>query len=425
MHGNGLISETWTVVVQGHVGNIRSLASHETFEIDSEIDGVLGAVSLVTFLEASRTRNFCSKGGSWLSLCLVSPLQGSRPVPFQALRHLETSLHPVLEGDSLALTGLDFEFAGKTVSVTLDIPKKLKNLLKREQEAWTGQRAQNLEQLKKAGIEASASILDSLDSGTPISYILGKHRFYGLDFIVSPAVMIPKPGTEVLLQSVIQKTHSLRGAEGSGGVRRNPHVLDLGTGSGCILVSLLQSPHLKNSRGLGIDLSKDALEIAKQNAAKHGLITTTNSNRIIFGETSFEGLPKYLETEYSKAVKEPFDYIVTNPPYLEAKLWESDRLYSSQKHEPRIALVGGDDGLEAYRQIYRALSKTSEIGYLCKGSVLFVEVNNGELAKKVETLFCGSANVIRDDDKLSEGWRFIRVDVDGKGIERCVVFEWK
>ncbi|KAJ3023696.1 UNVERIFIED_CONTAM: hypothetical protein HDU68_008499 [Siphonaria sp. JEL0065] len=408
MHKDGLISETWTVLTQGNVGSIRSLAQDETFELSTPINS-LPAVSLCTFLESTRSRNFPT---SFISTLLVSPIQDTAPIPLQALHHLSSTKHPVLT-DHIALTGIDFEINGKTVSVYLDPPKKLKNLVKREQEAWALKRESDMKELVEGGIQLCEEVEVKLDAGfdntgMPVPYILGKKTFHGLDFIVSPAVMIPKQGTEILIQSLLKKTHSQ-----ILGLIKSPHILDLGTGSGCILLTLLKSLQLPYSQGLGIDLSKDALDIAEKNAGVHGI----TGKRVTFGEVSFLGLPEYLATTYKLVTKQPFDYIVTNPPYLTSRLWDSDRLYAQQKQEPRIAVVSGEDGLEAYRQIHEGLRGAWKEGYLRVGTVAFVEVNNGELAKSVKEVFTNGQG--------KEGWDHVRTDSDAKGIERCVVFEWR
>ncbi|KAJ3060481.1 hypothetical protein HDU98_003551, partial [Podochytrium sp. JEL0797] len=358
MHNDGLISETFTVITQGNVGALRNLTKDDTFEIDAPIDGK-PAVSLCTFLESSRTRNFAT---SYLSTLLVTPIQETAPVPLQPLHHLSATEHPVVS-DCVALTGLEFEMSGKTVSVHLEPPKKFASLLKREQEAWKVKREADLKELK--GIQG---VEDKLDAGVPVAYILGTKEFCGRSFRVSPSVMIPKPGTETLIHSLLEThaTHPLA----------SPHILDLGTGSGCILISLLLS--LPNSTGMGIDLSQDALAVARQNVALHNI----PHDRVTLLESSFSQLPNTLSA--STLTPKRFDYILTNPPYLPLGLWTSDRIYAQQKHEPMVAVVSGRDGLDAYRDIRTALRVGADVGWVKKGTWVFVEVNNAELAGKVK-----------------------------------------
>ena len=147
----------------------------------------------------------------------------------------------------------------------------------------------------------------------PTAYIVGVREFWGLDFVVSPAVLIPRPETEFIVEEAL-----LLGL-------KSPRVADIGTGSGCIAVSLARE--LPDSMVTATDLSADALAVAQQNAARHGV-----ASRMTF-----------VETSYLNDVPGPFDLIVANPPYV--RLRDKAALSAPVRHEPDVALFGGDSGL--------------------------------------------------------------------------------
>lgn len=166
--------------------------------------------------------------------------------------------------------------------------------------------------------------------GKPASKITGSREFYGLEFIVSEDVLDPRPETEIIvdkLLAIIQED-----------AVEAPHILDMGTGSGCIPISLL-----KNHAGMkatALDISSKALDIARENAQKHGV-----SDRIDF-----------LESDWGENCEGVFDYIVSNPPYIETKTIESlDE--NVRNYDPILALDGGQDGFDAYKKIFNDVKR--------------------------------------------------------------------
>ena len=159
----------------------------------------------------------------------------------------------------------------------------------------------------------------------PIAYILKKKEFWSKTYKVNRNTLIPRPETELMVEKLckIYKDKAIS-------------LLDIGTGSGCILISLLSE--LKKSKGVGIDISNKALLIAKENAKNHDL-----NSRIKFLNKSFEGF-------YDRS----FDLIVSNPPYIKSR--ELNNLEDDiKKYEPLIALDGGNDGLDVIKKvIYKA-----------------------------------------------------------------------
>jgi release factor glutamine methyltransferase len=156
----------------------------------------------------------------------------------------------------------------------------------------------------------------------PVAYIVGRQGFWTLDLEVSPGVLIPRPDTEALVHVGLEL---LAGREA-------PRILDLGVGSGAILLALLSER--PDATGLGIDASPPALEIAARNAALAGLAERAEFSLGFWGE----------------GIEGGFDLVVSNPPYIEAG--QIDGLQPEvSRHEPRLALDGGVDGLDAYRAL--------------------------------------------------------------------------
>ncbi len=157
----------------------------------------------------------------------------------------------------------------------------------------------------------------------PMAYILGRQGFWSLDFLTSPATLIPRPDSETIVEAALDLAAPAR-------------VLDLGTGTGCLLLSILHER--PDAFGIGIDLAPEAAALARRNAQCLGL-----GSRAAF-----------LCGDWAAALNGRFDLIVSNPPYIDSMaipyLMPDVRLY-----EPRAALDGGHDGLDAYRAILRML----------------------------------------------------------------------
>jgi release factor glutamine methyltransferase len=204
----------------------------------------------------------------------------------------------------------------------------------------------------------------------PVAYLIGQREFYLLPFEVSPAVLIPRPETETLVLAALDLMKTRPGAR----------VLDLGTGSGCIAISLAhQSPAAQVT---AVDLSPDALEIARRNAHRHGVM-----ERVTFLQGDlFKPVPAGAQ----------FDVIVSNPPYVTcAEL--AELAPEVRDHEPRLALDGGTDGLNVYRRIAAEARP-----YLAPGGTVLVE-HGYQQGESVRAIFAETGWQVRPTVKDAAG----------------------
>lgn len=170
----------------------------------------------------------------------------------------------------------------------------------------------------------------------PVSRIIGVREFWGLEFEIGPQTLDPRPDTETLVSTALELVRER-------GSREPLSILDLGTGSGCILISLLHE--LEFASGAGTDMSVEALELARVNAKRHGV-----AERALFVCTSWsEGLGTYSNSEAVGQKKGYFDLVVANPPYIPTGDLAGLEPEVS-RYDPAAALDGGRDGLDAYRK---------------------------------------------------------------------------
>jgi len=212
----------------------------------------------------------------------------------------------------------------------------------------------------------------------PVAYINGYKEFMGLDFMVNPAVLIPRPDTEILVEAALDR---LVGTEA-------PVIADLGTGSGAIIVSLLSK--LVTAVGMAVDISVEALAVAGENADRQGV-----SKRLAL----FRG------DMLQPLAGEKFDAIVSNPPYIPDS--EIPGLSPEVRQEPRLALAGGSDGLNFYRRIV-----AQGADYLKPDGFIAVEVGINQ-AGLVAALADTSSRLITET-----------ISKDYAGIERVVIFRF-
>ena len=184
-------------------------------------------------------------------------------------------------------------------------------------------------------------------SHEPVAYILNKKEFWSKHFNVTKDTLIPRPETELMVDQLIKKYKN----------KKNISILDIGTGSGCIIISLLSE--LNNSFGVGIDISHRAINIAKKNAINHCIDTKI----------------KFLNISITKYFNKKHDLIVSNPPYISTREFKS-LSEDIKKFEPRIALDGGNDGLDLIKKV---IYKTKEI--LKINGTLALEIGNKQFRK--------------------------------------------
>ena len=165
--------------------------------------------------------------------------------------------------------------------------------------------------------------------GKPVAYLIKKKDFWRHEFLIKEDVLIPRPDTETLIEEILNFTKS----------KHNQRILDIGVGSGCILLSVLKEK--KDFQGIGVDISKNCISLSKANAQKLGLI-----NRV-----------KFFQSDIDNFANGKYDLIISNPPYIkkhDLKYLEKDII----KFEPKLALDGGLDGLSKIRKI---IIKSSEL----------------------------------------------------------------
>ena len=190
------------------------------------------------------------------------------------------------------------------------------------------------------------AVIDRRQRRVPLQYITGEQEFMGLAFLVNQDVLVPRQDTEVLVEEVLRNLHD--------GMR----ILDMCTGSGCILLSLLR--YSNHCTGVGVDLSKEALQVAEKNAYR--ILQTTPEEE--------KPCVRFLRSDLFQELKaeEKFDIIVSNPPYIRTSVIDT-LMPEVREYEPMMALDGREDGLYFYRQII-----TQAGAYLYREGMLFLEI---------------------------------------------------
>jgi release factor glutamine methyltransferase len=208
----------------------------------------------------------------------------------------------------------------------------------------------------------------------PMSHILGRREFWSLDFVVTPDVLTPRPDSETLVAAVLKQVSD----------RSRPlSVLDLGTGTGCLLLALLSE--LAQAQGIGIDASEAALSVARQNAEALHL-----ASRAAFRRGS-----------WAQDLEGQFDIIVSNPPYIATR--DLSGLPAEVRCEPGLALDGGPDGLSAYRALVPDLRHI-----LAPGGMVALEIGTDQASAVEGILVCAGLEPVTRHTDLS-------------GIVRCLL----
>ncbi len=196
-------------------------------------------------------------------------------------------------------------------------------------------------------------------AGIPLQYLLGEAEFYGAPFLVEPGVFIPRPETEIIVEAAL---HALRERQTQLG--RPLRLLDAGTGSGCIALSLARC--LPTCLVVGVELSWNALRVAQRNAERHALTARV----------------RFVQAQWLEAIRGRFDGLVANPPYVPSA--QVDYLPLDVRHEPRVSLDGGPDGMRDLRALLERVPRIMNPG----GIVVFecAEEQVDELLRMGQTL---------------------------------------
>ncbi|QZY57384.1 peptide chain release factor N(5)-glutamine methyltransferase [Crassaminicella profunda] len=236
------------------------------------------------------------------------------------------------------------------------------------------------EDLKDEDVDAFNELIERRIEGMPVAYIVKKQEFMSLNFYVEEGVLIPRPDTEILVENVIKWAKT----------RNNDHmtIVDLGTGSGAITVSLAK--YIKNAFVYSVDLSRHALEIGKKNARLNEVTENTN---FLEGD---------LFTPLKDKLEEKVDVLVSNPPYIPKEEIENLQI-EVKKFEPKLALDGGFDGLDFYRRIVEKAPL-----FVKKGGLVALEVGHDQ------------ADVVKEMMENEGHYSEIKKIKDLAGIERVV-----
>ncbi len=232
--------------------------------------------------------------------------------------------------------------------------------------------------ISQSNLDRISELLSRRANGEPVAYILGEREFWSLPLMVSPATLIPRPDSETLIELVLEHYSDCPPGR----------ILDLGTGSGCLLLALLSE--FKMATGVGVDISADAIAVAAENAKRVELFDRSD----------------FLQGNWTKGQVNTFDLIVSNPPYIPTR--DIDGLDKDVRaFEPMTALDGGDDGLDMYRAIFSAISQV-----LAADGKVVVEIGIGQRDD-----VCGIA--------LIHGFDLVQARADIGGIIRGLMFHKK
>lgn len=217
-----------------------------------------------------------------------------------------------------------------------------------------------LDEIPKEALEQLEIFLNRYNKGEPFAYIVNEVNFMGLDFFVDENVLIPRQETELLVEEILKYLDKSPKAR----------ILDICTGSGCILVSILKLS--ENCVGTGVDISDEALKIARKNATMHGIEC------------------ELIKSDMLENISEKYDIVISNPPYIKTEdMLELE--ISVKEYEPHLALDGGKDGLHFYKII-----RNNFENILLPNGVLFLEIGYNQ-GNDIVLLFEGFDVEIKKD----------------------------
>jgi len=249
------------------------------------------------------------------------------------------------------------------------------------------------------------------EQGEPIQYIIGHVDFRGLEIRCDRRALIPRPETEQLVEQVLQAVSSVE-CRVAGGLK----IADVGTGTGCIALSLLHE--LPNAEVIGIDVSPDALALARENAERLGLserFTAVQGNLLNVDAVSS---PRSKQGKRDEDIASTFfqnaslDIVVSNPPYIFSKVWKN-LAPCVRDFEPQLALDGGADGLDLIRPLVEQAARV-----LKPGGRLFLEIgyDQGEAVANCLRAACPQQRATREN----AGFQNVKIQKDLAGLDRIV-----
>ena len=283
-----------------------------------------------------------------------------------------------MSGGAATLAGALGAAAAELRAAGIDGPRREARLLMQHA---LGLRAEALlagEDRPLGGAEARrlAALVRRRAGREPLAYLTGEREFWSLELAVDRSALVPRPETETVVEAVLAEAPPLP---------PRPRLLDLGTGSGCLLVALLSE--LPRASGVGIDISAASVSLARANAARHGLAARA----------------AFIVADWGAPLAARFDIVVSNPPYVPAPALAS-LAPEIVRHEPRTALAGGPDGYACYRRLAPQIARL-----LAPAGLAAIELGAG-MADEVASLFAavGLAEINRRRDLA--------------GIDRCALF---
>ena len=295
----------------------------------------------------------------------------------------------------ITITDIKKEYFGKIDALDLDLI--LVHILKKPREFVLAHPEFALTKNQKL---KTTNFLASRMRDEPLAYILGYKEFFGHPFLVSPATLIPRPETELMVEEALDKVRSHQSSV--------INVIDVGTGSGNIIISILKNLvidskfKIQNSKFFAIDISKEALKIAKKNAKINGV---TEKIRFLQGSL----LEPFIKTGYKPKTTHQKLIILANLPYLSREVYNAT-LPNVKKYEPKSALYSPKEGLEHYEKLLQQVSNLKTKNYQLP-TTLLLEISPEQKTKlpKIIKKYLPKAKIEFKKD-LSGKWRVCKIE---------------
>ena len=279
----------------------------------------------------------------------------------------------IIRGEKLLKLGQSILKVNNVPNYNLDARILLSNLLSLENKYFVPD-----VKVANKDKETFFSMIKDRVNGKPVSKIISKRAFWDAEFYINSSTLDPRPDSEILVESALEVNKLIN--------KEKINILELGVGSGCILLSLLNE--INGSMGIGIDKDINALKVAQSNA-----INLRISHKVSF-----------IASNWTKSIKGKFDIIISNPPYIKS----SEIIYLQKEvknYDPLIALDGGEDGLRCYREIMKTIKPLMN-----KNSFLLFEIDSWQGNKIIEL---SKKNYLK----------FFSIKKDLSGKERCIIFK--